>query len=52
MQIRNLQNNVTRLISGNTKFEPLDFCFTAKAISQSEDLIVFDHSVSAESGEL
>ena len=32
MQIRNLQNNVTRLISGNTKFEPLEYQVMAKAV--------------------
>ena len=43
MRVRELQNGVTKLISGRPDFDVTDFSFGAKAIYQSDALILIDY---------
>ncbi|CDW79880.1 kelch motif family protein [Stylonychia lemnae] len=42
LQIRKLQNNVTKLICGIPQFEQIDYRILAKAVFQSNELLVLD----------
>ena len=43
VRVRELQNGVTKLISGRPDFDVIDFAFAAKAIYQSDALILIDY---------